>query len=204
VEGAESPSDQMLHDIRKGTRSDQTIAAVEQCRRHGVIPELSFMLAPPQDPEGETERTFEFIRHIKQIHPATEIMIYVYTPLPPRPGNKDAAVARAAQDLRDCAGNPVIFPTTAEGWAEPQWLAYWCHTDAPWVSARLRRRIRDFTTVLGCRFPTVTDIRLPSWGRSTLQALASWRYRYQRYGRPWELNYSKRIFRLWDPRMSSL
>ena len=46
--------------------SDQTLAAVELCRRHGVVPELSFMLAPPQDPEGETERTFEFIRHIKR------------------------------------------------------------------------------------------------------------------------------------------
>ena len=162
------------------------------------------MLAPPQDPEGETEATFDFIRHIKRIHPAAEIMIYIFTPLPPRPGNPDRAVARAAHDLRDCRGEPVVFPSTSEGWAQPQWLAYWCHTDAPWVSARLRRRIQDFTTVLGCRFPTVTDIRLPAWGRSTLQALASWRYRYRRYGRPWELDCSKRLLRLWDPRVSSL
>ena len=83
--GAESPSDWLLHDIRKGTRSDQTLAAVEKCRSHGVIPELSFMLAPPQDPEGETEKTFEFIRMIKRLHPATEVMIYIYTPLPQRP-----------------------------------------------------------------------------------------------------------------------
>ena len=41
---------------------DQTLEAVEKCRSHGVIPELSFMLAPPRDPEGETEKTFEFIR----------------------------------------------------------------------------------------------------------------------------------------------
>ena len=53
--GAESPSDWLLHDIRKGTRIDQTLAVVEKCRSNGVIPELSFMLAPPQDPEGETE-----------------------------------------------------------------------------------------------------------------------------------------------------
>jgi anaerobic magnesium-protoporphyrin IX monomethyl ester cyclase len=55
--GAESPSDWLLHDIRKGTRPDQTLAAIEACRGHGVVPELSFMLAPPQDPEGETEKT---------------------------------------------------------------------------------------------------------------------------------------------------
>jgi anaerobic magnesium-protoporphyrin IX monomethyl ester cyclase len=48
--GAESPSDWLLHDIRKGTTRDQTLEAVEICRSHGVIPELSFMLAPPQDP----------------------------------------------------------------------------------------------------------------------------------------------------------
>ena len=45
--GAESPSDWLLHDIRKGTHSDQTLAAIEQCLSHGVIPELSFMLSPP-------------------------------------------------------------------------------------------------------------------------------------------------------------
>ncbi len=65
-------------------------------------------------------------------------------------------------------------------------VTYWCHTDTPWLTPQLRERIRDFTTVLGCRFPTITDVRSPSWGKAGLQALASWRYRYQRYGRPWE------------------
>ena len=112
--GAESPSDWLLHDIRKGTRSDQTLAAVEQCRSHGVVPELSFMLAPPQDPEGETERTFEFIRMIKRLHPATEVMIYIYTPLPLRQRQyQPAAAARCEREMRDCDGSPVVFPRTA-------------------------------------------------------------------------------------------
>ena len=201
--GAESPSDWMLHEVRKGTRSDQTLAAVELCHAHGVIPELSFMLAPPHDPEGETERTFEFIRHIKARFPRTEIMLYVYTPLPPRPG---AAVRRARPDLelRDVHGEPVQFPQTPDDWALPHWQRYWCHTDAPWVSERLRARIRDFTTVLGCRYPTATDIRAPAWGKSALRALAAWRYRYRRYRTPWELDLSKRFIRLRDPRVSSL
>jgi radical SAM superfamily enzyme YgiQ (UPF0313 family) len=202
--GAESPSDWLLHDIRKGTRSDQTLAAIEQCRRHGVTPELSFMLAPPQDPEGETERTFEFIRTIKRLHPATEVMIYIYTPLPLRRDNTNAAAARAAATLRDSAGRPVLFPRTADGWAEPHWLAYWCHNDAPWLSSRLRRRIVDFTTVLGCRFPTIMDIRASTWGKVALRQLASWRYRYQRYDNPWELRVSRKIIRQWDPRALSL
>jgi radical SAM superfamily enzyme YgiQ (UPF0313 family) len=202
--GAESPSDWLLHDVRKGTSTDQTLEAVERCRSNGVIPELSFMLAPPQDPEGETERTFDFIRHIKRVHPRTEIMLYIYAPLPTGPGSKIPQVERAIGDLRDSDGRPIVFPTTADEWAEPQWLSYWCHTDVPWLTPRLRNRIRDFTTVLGCRFPTVTDIRSPYWGKSALRTLASWRYRFQRYERPWELNFSKRFIRLWDPRVSGL
>jgi anaerobic magnesium-protoporphyrin IX monomethyl ester cyclase len=202
--GAESPSDWLLHDIRKGTSRDQTLEAVEKCRSHGVIPELSFMLAPPQDPEGETEKTFEFIRLIKRAHPATEVMIYIYTPLPRRHESTTAAAARTAGELRDCAGRPVVFPETADEWAEPKWVDYWCHQDAPWLSERLRRRIVDFTTVLGCRYPTVMDIRASAWGKSALRALASWRYRFQRYDHPWELRASRKLIRHWDPRAMSL
>jgi len=202
--GAESPSDWLLHDIRKGTSSDQTLAAIEQCRGHGVIPELSFMLAPPQDPEGETERTFDFIRLIKRLHPATEVMIYIYTPLPLRRDNTNAAAARMAATLRDASGEPVVFPASADEWAEPQWIRYWCHKDAPWLSERLRRRIVDFTTVLGCRFPTVMDVRAPTWGKAALRGLAGWRYRYERYGNPWELRVSRKLIRQWDPRVLSL
>jgi radical SAM superfamily enzyme YgiQ (UPF0313 family) len=202
--GAESPSDWLLHDVRKGTRTDQTLQAVEMCRSNGVIPELSFMLAPPQDPEGETERTFDFIRHIKRVHPKTEIMLYIYAPLPPAPGAKNPQVERAIANLCDTDGTPLVFPTTADQWAEQKWLTYWCHTDTPWLTPRLRERIRDFTTVLGCRFPTITDVRSPPWGKAALQALASWRYRFERYRRPWELDLSKRFIRLWDPRVSGL
>jgi radical SAM superfamily enzyme YgiQ (UPF0313 family) len=202
--GAESPNDQLLHDIRKGTRAEQTLAVIDKCRSNGVIPELSFMLAPPQDPEGETERTFEFIRMIKRMHPATEIMLYVYTPLPPRRHGGEPQLARPVPPPCDRAGNPIQFPETADGWAQTQWVDYWCHQDAPWVSDRLRKRILDFTTVLGCRFPTITDIRSPAWGKRALSNLASWRYGRRRYDRPWELNLSRRFIRLWDPRVSSL
>ena len=202
--GAESPSEWLLHDIRKGTRPDQTLAAVEACLANGVVPELSFMLAPPRDPEGETEKTFDFIRLIKRRHPQAEVMVYIYTPLPPPPDSRNHSVARTIAQLRDLHGRPVEFPETADEWAQPQWNAYWCHAAAPWVSDRLRQRIRDFTTVLGCRFPTVMDVSIPRWGRTTLRALASWRYRFRRYGNPWELDVCKRLIGLRDPRAMSL
>jgi anaerobic magnesium-protoporphyrin IX monomethyl ester cyclase len=202
--GAESPSDWLLHDIRKGTKTDQTLEAVEKCRGNGVIPQLSFMLAPPQDPEGETERAFEFIRRIKRVHPRTEIMLYIYTPLPPAPGSSDPHVERSVAKLRTADGAPLRFPATARQWAEQSWVEYWCHANTPWITPRLRQRIQDFTTVLGCRFPTITDVRSPVWGKSALSALASWRYRLRRYERPWELAASQRFIKLWDPRVSGL
>ncbi len=107
--GAESPSDWLLHDIRKGTRPDQTLAAIEACLGHGVIPELSFMVAPPRDPEGETEKTFEFIRLIKRRYPETEVMIYIYTPLPPPPDRTKPAVARCVAKCAIAAGSPWCF-----------------------------------------------------------------------------------------------
>ena len=83
-------------------------------------------------------------------------------------------------------------------------IFHFYHPVAHWLSARLRRRIIDFTTVLGCRFPTIMDIRSSAWGKSALRALASWRYRFQRYDNPWELRASRRIIRQWDPRIMSL
>jgi radical SAM superfamily enzyme YgiQ (UPF0313 family) len=200
--GAESPNDTVLHDMRKGTSADQTLAVVEKCRANGVVPELSFMLAPPHDPEGETERTFEFIRRIKRLHPATEIMLHINTPLPPR---RHAIEGRKPLPI-NTSGLPrdLVFPDSAEGWAAPQWVDYWCHKDAPWVSESLRQRIHDFRTVLGCRFPTLTDVRAPAWQKLALRGAATWRYGLRRYDQPWELDLLKRFVRLWDPQLSAL
>jgi anaerobic magnesium-protoporphyrin IX monomethyl ester cyclase len=137
-------------------------------------------------------------------------MIYMYTPVPSDCGAPNGGASRAtgggahASELRDSTGEPVDFPRSAEEWARPEWLAYWCHQDAPWLSARLRRRIVDFTTVLGCRFPTIMDIRASVWGKRALRTLASWRYRFRRYDNPWELRVSRRLVRQWDPRVMSL
>jgi len=200
--GAETPNDRLLKSIRKGTRSEQTLEAAELCRRNGVIPELSFMVAPPEDPEGETERTFDFIRDVKRRNPDAEIIVYIHTPLPP------AAVPNAARlglaPLLDVHGEPIEFPKTPEEWTEARWVDYACHADAPWLTDRLRQRIRDFVTVLRCRFPTVQDTHTPRWGKASLRTLARWRYSLRRYDRPWELDASQRLLKLLDPRATSI
>jgi anaerobic magnesium-protoporphyrin IX monomethyl ester cyclase len=202
--GAESASEILLKSIRKGTHVGQTLEVADLCRHQGVIPELSFMVAPPHDPEGETERTFEFIRQIKRVNPQSEIIIYVYTPLPPESLPLNSRARASATILRDAAGNVLQFPRSPEEWTEERWVKYACHADAPWMTDRLRRRIRDFVTVLGCRFPTVQDVRMSSWTRTGLQALAAWRYRFRRYDSPWELDLSKTLARMADPRVTGI
>lgn len=200
--GAETPNDTQLKSIRKGTRAEQTLEVARICREHGIIPELSFMVAPPENTEEETELTFEFIRKIKLINPDAEIIVYVDTPLPP------ACVPRSERlelaPLLDIYGSPVEFPRTPEEWTRPQWVDYACHADAPWLTDRVRNRIRDFVTVLRCRYPTVQDTRSPRWAKATLRGLASWRYALRRYDRPWELDLSNRLIGLLDPRVSSI
>lgn len=202
--GAESPNARMLKEIRKGTRPDQTMDVVKLCRRHGVIPELSFMVAPPEDTEAETERTFDFIRALKRANPDTEVVVYVYTPLPDASRHASDRRKRPPVPVFDLDGRPVVFPTTVEEWAAPQWVDYACHADAPWLDERLRRRIRDFVTVLRCRFPTVQDLHSPAWGKQALRTLAGWRYRHARFGHPWELELANRLVRLRMPQVSGL
>jgi len=202
--GAESPSSQMLKEIRKGTRPDQTFQVVELCRRHGVIPELSFMVAPPENTEEETEHTFEFIRELKRINPQTEVVVYVYTPLPESARHEKDRAKRPGTPLLDLHGEPIVFPTTPEEWTQKQWVDYACHMDAPWLTDKLRQRIHDFVTVLRCRFPTVQDMRSPSWAKRSLSAMATWRYRYRRYDQPWELNLANRLVQLRIPQATGL
>jgi anaerobic magnesium-protoporphyrin IX monomethyl ester cyclase len=202
--GAESPNGQMLKEIRKGTRPDQTLEVAELCRRNGVIPELSFMVGPPQNSEAETEQTFDFIRELKRINPDSEVIVYIYTPLPDSSRHDRDRGRRKAAPLLDVNGEPVVFPRTPEEWMQPQWVNYACHADAPWLTDKLRRRIRDFVTVLRCRYPTVQDLRSPSWAKRSLSALARWRYRHGRYDRPWELNLAKKLIRLRMPQVSGL
>ena len=205
--GAEAASDEVLRRMKKGTTVEHTLAVARRCREYGVIPEFSFILGGPEDPEGEIERTFAFIRRLKRLHPECEVILYFYSPTPQR---DPASVERSR---RDEARLPVLatygpsgppLPTTPEEWTEPRWVSYVCHQDAPWLSPKLRQRVADFATVLACRFPTVQDHRTPRWSKLFLRQLAGWRYATARYRHPWELRLARRLIPLRQPERDSL
>jgi anaerobic magnesium-protoporphyrin IX monomethyl ester cyclase len=204
--GAESASDEALRRMKKGSRVEHTLEVAHRCREHGVIPEFSFVLGGPDDPAEEIEHTFQLIRRIKAAHPECEVVLYFYSPTPRRePASEQtrAAGLRLPVLARYGPEGPEL-PATPEEWTTPQWLDYVCHRDAPWLDARLRRRVSDFATVLGCRFPTVQDHHTPAWGKALLRGLASWRYGTGRYGSPWELALAQRLLKVREPQSESL
>jgi anaerobic magnesium-protoporphyrin IX monomethyl ester cyclase len=202
--GAESGSDAALAQMKKGSRVEHTVEVVRRCREYGVVPELSFMLGGPDDPEGEIESTFAFIRHIKTLHPEAEIVLYYYSPTPQRRRGA-ASPGTVRLPVLDAYGpSGPQLPTTPEEWTETRWVSWVCHQDAPWLTARVRQRIRDFTRVLACRFPTVQDARTKSWGKTILRNMARWRYASRRYDHPWELAAASRAIGLRDPKEESL
>jgi len=204
--GAETASDEVLNSMRKGSRVNHTLEVAARCREYGVIPEFSFVLGGPEDPEGEIEKTLSFIRRLKQLHPACEIILYFYSPTP----QIDRAAARSdpgavhLPTLKTYGPSGPALPATPEEWTEPRWVSWVCHQDAPWLTPRIRQRVLDFARVLACRFPTVQDYRTPAWGKALLQNLARWRYATRTYGRPLELRIGQRLLGVRDPRAESI
>ncbi|HJS30293.1 MAG TPA: radical SAM protein, partial [Anaerolineales bacterium] len=82
--GAESGSDETLRRMNKGGKAstEKTLEIARKMRDYGIIPEMSFVLGNPPEPESDTRATIEFIRRVKQANPATEIIMYMYTPVP--------------------------------------------------------------------------------------------------------------------------
>src|SRR5207249_3172000 len=101
--------------------------------------------------EADIRKTIAFIRKVKDINPAAEIIMYMYTPVP------------LARDLYEQArAEGFAFPTTLEEWISPEWQNFSLRrsTTMPWMQRRLREMTHDFERVLNAYYPTTTDTRL--------------------------------------------
>src|SRR6202166_2666803 len=129
--GAESGSDWVLKEMQKDITTEQTLAVAHRIRQFGIIPEFSFVIGNPRDPERDTRETLEFIRKIKRLNRQSEIIIYHYTPVPQRTamyGNVDSQVT---------------FPTTPDEWATKKWLDFTLRIDpnTPWLKRKTKNLI---------------------------------------------------------------
>jgi anaerobic magnesium-protoporphyrin IX monomethyl ester cyclase len=191
--GAESGSDETLKRMNKGGKSstNMTLALVERMKHYNIVPELSFVLGNPPDPAEDIENTIRFIRKIKQINPATELVLYIYTPVP-----QEGSIL-----LDEATKLGFNFPETLEEWASPAWAKFSMRRDpsTPWFKDTTRRRIRNFESVINAYYPTVTDMRLQGQWKRWLHLLSGWRYRMEYYDWPYELKALQRVIRYRRP-----
>jgi anaerobic magnesium-protoporphyrin IX monomethyl ester cyclase len=193
--GAETGNDEVLKKMDKG--GTQNAAQIEsfaaRLRKFDIIPEYSFVLGTPADTEEEVNRLIDqdiaFIRRIKEINPATEIIIYTYSPVP----------AEGSEMYEKVKASGFRFPERLEDWISSQWENFDLRKNplTPWLKPYMIDKIRDFETVLNAYYPTVSDIRLGRKKRRFLRVASSWRYGMKFYTQPKEL----RLFQvLWKYR----
>ncbi|MEO1288153.1 MAG: cobalamin-dependent protein [Chloroflexota bacterium] len=185
--GAEAGDDETLKLMNKGGRSgvNQTLAIVERMEQFGIVPELSFVLGTPPDPIASIESTIRFIRQVKDLNPATEIILYMYTP-----------VAEFESPLmQEAIAEGFQFPRTLDEWASDEWAekALRRSPGTPWSDDPIRRKVRNFETVINAFYPTVTDTRLQGAMRLLLKTISGWRYRLEFYSAPYELKILQRL-----------
>jgi radical SAM superfamily enzyme YgiQ (UPF0313 family) len=197
--GAESGNDEMLKKMDKGgTQTGEQIKRfAARMAKFDIIPEYSFVVGTPAPTEEEVNRQIDFdiqfIREIKEINPKTEIIIYVYSPVP----------TEGSQLSNDVIKSGFHFPQTLDEWTSPQWENFDLHRNplTPWLKPYMVKKIKDFETVLNGYYPTVTDTKLTSNRIKLLKLLSSIRYKKNWNKFPYEIKIVQRLFKYRQPEL---
>lgn len=190
--GAESALLQTLRRMDKGgtMTPEKTLEIASKTRQYGIVPEFSFVAGSPPDPAADLAATIHFIRRLKKLNPASEIIIYNYSPVP-----LDGELYSSA--LTD----GFRFPDNLDDWVNTNWREFSSrrHARVPWLHEKMWHRIRNFERVLNAYYPTSTDKRLNATRRSLLRAAGACRYHARVYGFPLELRVLQRFFHYQRP-----
>jgi anaerobic magnesium-protoporphyrin IX monomethyl ester cyclase len=190
--GAESGNDNLLKQMDKGGKQsgEKIKSFAARIKKFGIIPEYSFVLGLPAPNEEQVwqqiKDEIQFIKDIKTINPQTEIVIYIYTPVP----------TEGSELFDGSLASGFRFPKTLDQWMQPQWLNFDLHREflTPWLKPEMIRYIHDFETVVHAQYPTVSDYKLTSIQRTAIRWLSSVRYRMNFFHYPLEL---KAIMKYW-------
>jgi anaerobic magnesium-protoporphyrin IX monomethyl ester cyclase len=195
--GAETGNDSMLKKMDKGgtqTR-EQILRFAKRLRKFDIIPEYSFVLGFPADTEEEVNQLIDqdiaFIREIKETNPDTEVIIYVYSPVP----TEDSEL------FKKVSATGFRFPEKLEDWINAEWENFDLRKNplTPWLKPYMIDKIRHFETVLNGYYPTVSDVRLNNWQRKTIRTLSSLRYKLKVYRHPYEIKVLQKMWKYRQP-----
>ena len=107
--GAESGSQRILDLMKKGITVEQTLAANQRCKQHGITPAFSLMIGYPTETFDDIHQTIDLGFRLKAENPSAQLeTMAIYTALP---------------------GTPDFQLALAHGLKPPQSLAEW----ADWI-----------------------------------------------------------------------
>jgi len=193
--GAESGNDAVLKQMDKGGKQSrqQILDFAARLGRFDIIPEYSFVLGTPAATEAATseqiDAEIDFIKEVKRVNPKTEIIIYIFSPVPTEGSSLFDEVTRQG----------FHFPETLEEWLSPQWTNFDLRKNplTPWLKPYMIDKIRNFEIVLNGYYPTISDLKLNATQRSILKMIAGPRYKTGFYSNPLEV---KALHKLWKYR----
>lgn len=185
--GAETGSDQVLKKMNKGgTQSGQQIKNLAiRLSKFDIIPEYSFVLGIPAEDSKQVWKQInsdiKFIKEIKRLNPNTEIIIYVYSPIP----------LEGTELYDEVIDTGFSYPKKLEDWLSPAWEKFDGRKNplTPWLSPRMVSKIANFETVLNARYPTISDIKLNKYQRKIISFLSWFRFKFNLFSFPLELRF---------------
>ncbi|MBD99035.1 MAG: radical SAM protein [Verrucomicrobia bacterium] len=195
--GAETGSDEVLKQMDKG--GTQTAAQIKEfairLKKFGIVPEYSFVLGMPGESEAKVMQQIDadirFIKEIKTLNPSTEIIIYLYSPVPTEGSELYEQITSAGFQ----------FPENLEDWLNPSWENFDLRKNplTPWLTAEMVDKIKNFETVLNGYHPTKSDYRIRGYKKKVMRMASKWRYKTGFYHYPYEIKAMHKIWKYRQP-----
>jgi anaerobic magnesium-protoporphyrin IX monomethyl ester cyclase len=195
--GAETSNDELLKQMDKGgtQTSEQMKRFAARMKKFDIIPEYSFVLGfPAETPEkvmSQIHADIAYIKEIKSINPATEIIIYIYSPVP----------TEGSELYEQVKATGFHFPKNLEDWLAPEWQNFDLRKNplTPWLTPEMVNKIRGFEAVLNAQYPTVSDFKLTPMKRSILKTLSTFRYEKNIFSMPYEIKVLQKLWKYRQP-----
>jgi anaerobic magnesium-protoporphyrin IX monomethyl ester cyclase len=139
----------------------------------------------------QIDEDIAFIKEIKEINPSTEIIIYVYSPVP----------TEGSDMYNKVLASGFHFPEKLEDWISPHWENFDLRKNplTPWLTPEMIDKIKNFEIVLNGYYPTVSDVRMSAVKRKMMRAISAVRYKTNFYWKPYELKALQLIWKYRQP-----
>jgi anaerobic magnesium-protoporphyrin IX monomethyl ester cyclase len=190
--GAETGNDLLLSRVNKGSTFsvNDTVELVKRFRDVELIPELSFVLGFPDSTSENIMKQIHddinFIRSLKKMNPTTEVILYLFSPVP----FEGSALFKTVQDYG------FIFPSSLDEWLTGEWenVELRRGEGLPWLQPSMIRFIRNFEVVMMAAYPSKSNFHINRPGKYILQILGRIRYKLRWYRFPFELKALLKLF----------